>query len=160
MIRITTLLATALRRRSELRPLLRALWLLPLTTKRIRRLGHRVVSDRSMLQPDSPAASGWQLARAQRLSRVVQLASRHGVNEGTCLSRSLVLLDLMQRESLPGVLRIGVRMHGTSPAQFEAHAWVECNSLALNDRADADGAFAAFERSGSPADGPASASVA
>ncbi|MGV3711098.1 MAG: lasso peptide biosynthesis B2 protein [Gemmatimonas sp.] len=143
-MRLVALLRTIRRRRSELRPLLRAAWMLPVVTRRLQATGGRAVSDTNVLQARQHRVSTHQSQRAQRLSRVVQLVAHRGWVEGTCLSRSLVLLDLMQREGIPGVLRIGVRLPGEAVLSLEAHAWVECGNLALNDRTDAVGSFNPF----------------
>ncbi|HEX6052210.1 MAG TPA: lasso peptide biosynthesis B2 protein [Gemmatimonadaceae bacterium] len=141
--RVQALLGALVRRRADVGPLARALWLLPLTTARLRN-SRRAADAREALRRNGPieAVSASQLARAVRLQRVVQLASVYGVTEGTCLSRSLTLLDLMGREHLPGVLRIGVR----SPrAALGAHAWVECGGVVLNDVRAAVERYSAFE---------------
>lgn len=141
--RVQALLGALVRRRADVGPLARALWLLPMTTARLRN-SRRAADAREALRRNGPieAVSASQLARAVRLQRVVQLASVYGVTEGTCLSRSLTLLDLMGREHLPGVLRIGVR----SPrAALGAHAWVECGGVVLNDVRAAVERYSAFE---------------
>jgi hypothetical protein len=88
-----------------------------------------------------PADDGAALARARRLHRVVEIAARHGVARGTCLSRSLTLLELLRREGVSGELRIGVREPG---ATFEAHAWVEHRGVVLNDDESVRRRYAAF----------------
>lgn len=141
--RVRALLGTLVRRRADVGPLLRALWLLPLTTARLHLSGRAADARVAVRRTDAAGdVSSAQLARALRLQRVVQIASAHGLSEGTCLSRSLTLLDLLEREHLPGVLRIGVRAPG---AALEAHAWVECGGIVLNDRPDVDTRFSAFE---------------
>lgn len=110
---------------------------------RLRRIGGRAVAA-SFSQPaanEARALSPESVARARRLQRVVEIASVHGFAEGTCLSRSLTLLELLRRESIPGTLRVGVRAPGSA---FEAHAWVQCGDVVLNDRADVDTRYAAF----------------
>ncbi|HEX5831462.1 MAG TPA: lasso peptide biosynthesis B2 protein, partial [Gemmatimonadaceae bacterium] len=128
-----------LRHRADAVPLALAFWLLPLTVARLRGARTPVV----VCDPDggapAPAVSPERLARALRLARVVELAARHGVASGNCLSRSLTLLDLMAREGLGGELRIGVR---TGDGGIDAHAWVELDGRVLNDGADVDRHFA------------------
>lgn len=141
--RAHALIGALVRRRADVGPLARALWLLPLTTARLRNPG-RAAHARSALRRDVAAGpvSASHLARALRLQRVVQMASVYGVTEGTCLSRSLTLLDLMEREQLPGVLRIGVH---APRAALEAHAWVECGGVVLNDVRAAVERYSPFE---------------
>jgi len=139
--RLRMLLGAAVRRRADLGPLVRALWLLPWTTARLRGRRGSAVAQGAAVGHGERAVDARQLARARRLQRVVAIASAHGVATGTCLSRSLTLLDLLQRERLPAALRIGVRGTG---GDLEAHAWVECAGVVLNDAPDVADRYAAF----------------
>src|SRR5262245_26786974 len=84
-----------------------------------------------------------RLECAQRAARMVQLAARHGLSRATCLPQSLVLWSLLRREGTDSALRVGVRK---TPSGLEAHAWVECNGVALNDDADVHTRYSAFDR--------------
>ncbi|HET8655589.1 MAG TPA: lasso peptide biosynthesis B2 protein [Longimicrobiaceae bacterium] len=140
--RVADVRARIARRRDGIGLLLRAAWLLPVRTLDLRLRGLRGAPDGHRVRRGTrPAASGAPvgLARAKRLERAVALAARYGVCRGTCLSRSLVLLDLMEREGLAGDLRIGVRVPGSV---LEAHAWVQLGSVVLNDRDDVERRYA------------------
>lgn len=75
------------------------------------------------------------------LGETVNIAARHTPFPATCLTRSLLLGWLLQRCGVQSDLRIGVRLiQGT----LDAHAWVECAGLPVNDRPDIARDFAPF----------------
>ncbi len=80
-------------------------------------------SSPSTLEPDAAKD------RASHLALLVGIAARNGPYRGNCLSQSLTLLRLLQREGIKADLRLGVRKE----ADFEAHAWVEHEGRPLND---------------------------
>lgn len=61
------------------------------------------------------------LAEAWRLGRAVQLTLRLVPGDTRCLTRSLVLTQMLARRGIEGKLVIGVHVDGG----FTAHAWVE-----------------------------------
>lgn len=67
---------------------------------------------------------------AQRVARAVGLAARHGLVQGTCLSRSLLLWRMLSRRGIPAEIRFGVR---AGVAAMEAHAWIEQDGHSLDD---------------------------
>jgi hypothetical protein len=71
--------------------------------------------------------------RAQAIARLVGIAAAHVPVDVACLHRSLVLWRLLRDRSIPCELRLGA---GTTGGAFEAHAWVECEGVALNEGAD------------------------
>jgi len=75
-----------------------------------------------------PAAA---LQRAQLVSRLVGIAAGHVPVRVSCLHRSLVLWWLLRREGIPCELRLGAR---TDTGEFEAHAWVLCGGVALDQQ--------------------------
>ena len=81
----------------------------------------------------SAAPSETMLARAQSIARVVSIAAAHCPVTIVCLHRSLVLWWLLRRNGIPCALRLGAR---TEYGPFEAHAWVQCAGVAL-DQLDA-----------------------
>ena len=82
------------------------------------------------------------LARTQATIHLVQGAAAWGLLRSTCLHRSLTLWWLLRRWGIASELRIGVRME---QGRFEAHAWVERQGVALNDRANIGQDFAPFD---------------
>jgi len=60
----------------------------------------------------------------------------------TCLPQSLTLWWLLERRGVQCDLRLGVRKEG---GDLMAHAWVEVEGVALNDRSDVRHRYSAFE---------------
>ena len=114
---------------------LRAMAFLPLTEfglrvlgfRRWKRLVERFSPPFPRRQMVEPAA---QLQIAERITRAVSSAERHGPGTPNCLERSLTLWWLLRREGIGGELHIGARK---SESRFEAHAWVELSGVVLND---------------------------
>lgn len=73
------------------------------------------------------------LAEVTALGRAVNIAARLTPFPVTCLTRSLLLGWLLRRHGVACGLRIGVRLRDGA---FSAHAWVECDGVPVNDRAD------------------------
>jgi hypothetical protein len=80
---------------------------------------------------------------ALRARRLVGAAARNGLYAGTCLSRSVTFWWLLRRRGVRSDLRIGVRKQ---KGELEAHAWVECDGIVLNDRAERLQDYAAFDQ--------------
>ena len=89
-------------------------------------------------EPDRPPLP---LADVQALGEAVNKAARHTPFHTTCLSRSLVLVWLLRRRGVASDLRIGVRL---VDGALDAHAWVECEGVPVNDLADIAQTFASF----------------
>jgi hypothetical protein len=79
----------------------------------------------------------------QKTCRMVKAAAHYGFVHPSCLAESLALWHLLQRQSIPARLRIGVRK---LPESFEAHAWVECEGAALNQTEELHRHYVAFDR--------------
>jgi len=88
-----------------------------------------------------PAATTLQLPDIQTLGELVNIAARHVPFPATCLSRSLLLVWLLNRRGVKSNLRIGVRL---TRGVLEAHAWVECDGIPVNDRVDVIRQFEPF----------------
>jgi hypothetical protein len=71
----------------------------------------------------------WQLA--WRLGRVVERGLDHLPGDTRCLTRSLVLVQLLARRGIASTLVIGVKAD-----PFRAHAWVEHDGKALLNPSD------------------------
>jgi len=79
----------------------------------------------------------------QKTCRMVKAAEHYGIARATCLEESLALWYLLGRKGIPSRLRIGVRKQSE---KFEAHAWVEYEGVALNQRDELHHHYAPFER--------------
>lgn len=77
----------------------------------------------------------------QALGRLVNIAARHTLGRGNCLTRSLLLGWLLRRRGVRGDLRIGVQLVDGS---LRAHAWVECDGVPVNDQPDVGARFASM----------------
>lgn len=75
-------------------------------------------------------------------AKMVRAASRHGVGSPSCLEESLVLLHMLAKQGISAQLRIGVKRN---QPKFEAHAWVECGGIALNESDALHDHFTPFE---------------
>lgn len=78
------------------------------------------------------------------IARIVNIAANHAPFRAGCLARSLLLHRLLARQGTPSTLRIGVRLAG---GRLEAHAWVECEGMPVNDTEDVSQRYAPFEGS-------------
>ena len=90
-----------------------------------------------------PPYEAERLEPARVTARLVRIAAERGLYRATCLPQSLVLWSLLRRTGTETTLHVGVRK---SADRVEAHAWVECDGVALNDDADVNERFAAFDR--------------
>ena len=91
----------------------------------------------------TPARSALSLTLpvVRDLGEAVNIAARHTPFPVTCLSRSLLLCWLLHRRGVASGLRIGVRL---TQGKLDAHAWVECEGVPVNDRLDVNAQFASF----------------
>ena len=81
------------------------------------------------------------LPAIQALGEAVNIAARHLPFPATCLTRSLLLGWLLRRRGVQSQLCIGVRL---TQGALNAHAWVECEGVPVNDRPDVGAQFASF----------------
>jgi hypothetical protein len=84
--------------------------------------------ERISLNAAPHAADSDDLRIAQRLTRLANIAGRRGAITATCLRQSLLVYWLLRRRGLAPELKIGVRKEH---ANFDAHAWVELQGVAL-----------------------------
>jgi hypothetical protein len=127
---------------------LRAAVLLPFISLSLRLRGFRATQ--TSLQKRLPkvlTAISDQSSRAQAEStaltaRMVRSAAHRTWGSPACLEQSLALWWLLGRQGIASSVRIGTR---TSEEKFEAHAWVECDGVALNEPEQAHKHYAAFE---------------
>lgn len=130
--------------------------LLPLTAVSVLTLGiNRTFAWLNRAPParGHPSVPG-ELVPARRAAALARQAIRHSPIKGQCLSQSLVLWHLLRQQGIESELRIGVgKETDESPIaadNFNAHAWVEYQGVALNDRPDVRQRFAPFERARQP----------
>ena len=71
------------------------------------------------------------IPQARKTSELVNLVVRYNRPWATCLNESLLLEWLLHRQHIDSQLQIGVRR---TNGKFEAHAWIECQGMVLNDR--------------------------
>jgi Transglutaminase-like superfamily len=127
---------------------LRAAVLLPFISLSLRLRGFRATQ--SSLQkrlPRSLTAVSDQSSRTQAEStalsaRMVRAAAHRTWGTPQCLEQSLALWWLLGRRGISTSVRIGTRKTGE---KFEAHAWVECDGVALNEAEEPHEHYAAFE---------------
>jgi hypothetical protein len=105
--------------------LLAALWL-PLMHFRLNWFGlQSCLGSMEMLDADVAQQEVFDAARYEQAcvcERYVALASRHGLLAGTCLSRSLTVMQLLSHRRIAARLRVGVNVDA---GMLDAHAWVE-----------------------------------
>ncbi len=135
---------------------LRAVVLLPLVALSLRWRGFRATQaalerflPKANPEPDAALAN----KDAAVTAHMVNAADRHGLVHPSCLAKSLTLWWLLGRQGIPSRLRIGIRKE---KEKFEAHAWVECDGVALNEPDEHHHHYAAFDAAFSslPPEGP------
>ena len=118
-----------------------AAWLwLPLFWLSLRVLGLPRFQAWLLKAPARPALS-LTLPVIRALGEAVNIAARHTLFPATCLTRSLLLVWLLRRRNVVSKLRIGVRL---TQGMLDAHAWVECEGVPVNDSPDVNAQFASF----------------
>jgi hypothetical protein len=90
--------------------------------------------------PVTPEQASSTIGRTRRL---VSVASRYGICRGSCLSRSTTLWWLLRRRGIRTELRVGVRKEGD---QLHAHAWIEHEGVAINERLETLRRYAPFHQ--------------
>ena len=94
-----------------------------------------------LLQAPALSVLSLTLPLVKHLGEAVNIAARHTPFPASCLTRSLLLGWLLRRRGVASDLRIGVRL---TQSKLEAHAWLECESVPVNDEADVNAQFASF----------------
>jgi hypothetical protein len=142
---------TALRRFKELpsggrRLFLHAAILLPLVGLSLRFRGYRATQNslKSLLYKSPLPTDKSNGVRAHVVAQAVRSASYRGLGSPTCLEKSLALWWLLKREGIASEIRIGAKKDGE---RFEAHAWVECKGVILNEPQETHKHYRAFDES-------------
>ena len=118
-----------------------AAWIwLPLFWLGLRVLGLPRFQARLKRRP-APAIAMMPMPAIQALGEAVNIAARHTPFHATCLTRSLLLGWMLHRRGVASDLRIGVRL---TQGVLDAHAWVECEGVPMNDQPDVASQFAPF----------------
>jgi hypothetical protein len=122
--------------------LLESMALLPFVSLGLRALGfarmHKALAFRTLNTPTHSTT----MRDIEALSEALSLAAGQCPFPVSCLTRSLLLSWLLTRRQVANQLRIGVRMDGDV---LQAHAWVECEGVPVNDSRDVATRFAAFD---------------
>ena len=94
-----------------------------------------------LLKTPAQSVHSLTLPVVRELGEAVNIAARHTPFPVTCLSRSLLLGWLLHRRGVASGLCIGVRL---TQGKLDAHAWVECNGMPVNDWPDVVSRFTSF----------------
>jgi len=110
---------------------LRCLWLIPAAEASVRWRAPQqwLVTDADTRASSSPETT----AQAAQAARWVDAVYRRLPFSPTCLTRGLVLAQVLRWRGVPCRLRVGVRKQD---GRLEAHAWVECDGQALAETGD------------------------
>ena len=87
--------------------------------------------------------SNERLKKAQIIARLVDRVAARLFPVGNCLKKSLTLWFMLRKQGIESQLRIGVRRDNDD--QIQAHAWVECGEIILNDIKTVHSHYAVFE---------------
>jgi hypothetical protein len=127
---------------------LRAAALLPFVSLSLRVRGFRSTQASLQKRIARAASSRCHLSDPAK-AEVIALTARHvrsaayrSLGGATCLEKSLVLWWLLGRQGIASSVRIGTRK---SEAKFEAHAWVECDGVAVNEPEGVHEHYTAFD---------------
>jgi hypothetical protein len=101
------------------------------------------LQDRLDRQATLPHEKQETAARVEWTCRMVRAAERYSLLQITCLQESLLLWYLLQTQGIAAAIRIGVRK---PEGKFEAHAWVERDGIALNQKDEQHRHYHPFEK--------------
>jgi hypothetical protein len=130
---------------------LRAMLALPLVSQSLRWRGLRATQE-SLQRRQAPGGkpTKFEKEKLEVTVRMVKAAVRHSPGHPSCLEESLTLWWLLARQGISSEVRIGIRKQAEN---FEAHAWVERDGMALNEPEAKHRHYAAFESEFPPAGG-------
>jgi hypothetical protein len=83
-----------------------------------------------------------RFAAANSTARMVRIAAWRGLYRAKCLEQSLVLRWLLRRQSIDAQVVFGARKNDE---RMQAHAWVECQGVRLEETGDVWERFAPIE---------------
>jgi len=130
---------------------LRAMLALPLVSQSLRWRGLRA-TQKSLQRRQAPGGkpTKFEKEKLEVTVRMLKAAVRHSPGQPSCLEESLTLWWLLARQGISSEVRIGIRKQAEN---FEAHAWVERDGIALNEPEAKHRHYAAFESEFPPAAG-------
>jgi hypothetical protein len=73
------------------------------------------------------------LLGVQLATRWIRVLASEGIYRSTCLSQCLTFRSILECHGIEANLHIGVRK---SKGELDAHAWIECAGIVLNERSD------------------------
>ena len=82
---------------------------------------------------NQPEADTNQTAPFEQLVWSVNAAANHHLRKPTCLRRSLALKQMLKHRRISATLCIGIKKNQRA---VDAHAWVECYGIPINDVPD------------------------
>jgi hypothetical protein len=95
-----------------------------------------------LIRRPAPRPSRDGLPDAATLARLVDAAANNLPGHHTCLARSLLLQFMLRRSGIDCQLMIGVRKLDD---HLDAHAWIECSGVPVNDQAGVASGYSAFD---------------
>ncbi len=107
-----------------------------------------VATVRSTEKSVAPEDERAVIQKARVIAKIVRIAAQRGIYHANCLEQSLVLWWLLALRNIESELRFGARKEN---AQLEAHAWIVCCGVSLNEEADVHERFSLFEVATVPA---------
>lgn len=122
--------------------LIRATMAFPWMWRQLNRQGLKPLHGRIRLRCERSDKPGLPHAQVRQLADAVNLAAAHSPFRVTCLTRSLVLMDILAGYGTTAALTVGVRVRDQ---RLDAHAWVVHDGMPVNDRADIGESYAPFE---------------
>ncbi|MGB7496137.1 MAG: lasso peptide biosynthesis B2 protein [Candidatus Acidiferrum sp.] len=132
----------------------RAAIVLPLISLSLRSRGFKqtkkTLENRLRVAPPQRMLQGRPTQTVERTCRMLRAGAHYGLVQPTCLAESLALWYLLRKQGLSADLRIGVRKESQ---KFQAHAWVEFEGAALNQREEQHRHYAAFDSGSSDVPG-------
>ncbi len=81
------------------------------------------------------------LQTAKQIARIVRAAANYGLYRAKCLEQALVLSSLIERHGIPNQISFGARK---AARNIEAHAWVTCFGVDLNEDRGIEQRFSPF----------------
>ena len=135
---------------------LQSLLLLPVTALGVRLLGvkrfrnalSKLTRNKKDLSANLPLTAATSVASladktqtARKIARLVRAAANHGLYRANCLEQSLVLWLMLERNGLESKIRFGARKEND---RVLAHAWIECDGIALNEDHGVEQRYAPF----------------